>query len=157
MSRRPEARRDVLSAAGLAVLAGAYLLANRRYSLDTLATPGPGVFPLAVGVLILGLAAAQAAAAWRSRSEPTQSADVEAKTDRPGRAIAMASVLVAYAAAAGVVGFLTASFAAVLVSSRLLGARDWVRPIALAVGVAVAAHLIFVAWLGVPFPRGLLR
>jgi hypothetical protein len=58
----PEARRDLLSAAGLAALAVAYLLLNRRYPLDTLATPGPGVFPLAVGVLVLVLAGCLAAA-----------------------------------------------------------------------------------------------
>ena len=60
------ARRDALSAAGLAVLAVVYLVANRQYALDTLATPGPGVFPLAVGLLMLGLAACQAAVAMRS-------------------------------------------------------------------------------------------
>jgi hypothetical protein len=43
------------------------------------------------------------------------------------------------------------------VSSRLLGARDWLRPVVLALGVTVVAHVIFVAWLGVPFPTGLLR
>ncbi len=77
MSRSPETRRDLLSAAGLAVLAGAYLLANRGYPLDTLATPGPGIFPLAVGLLMLGLAVAQAVAALRAggprRPSPTPS------------------------------------------------------------------------------------
>ena len=66
-ARSPEARRDLLSAGGLAVLAVAYLVANRAYPLDTLATPGPGVFPLAAGVLLLGLAAGQAVAAVRAR------------------------------------------------------------------------------------------
>ena len=54
MSER--SRRDQWSAAGLAVLALGYLLAGRQYPLDTLATPGPGIFPLAVGLALLALA-----------------------------------------------------------------------------------------------------
>ena len=64
------------------------------------------------------------------------------------------AVLVGFALAAGTLGFLTASFALVLVASRLLGAPDWLRPAALALGVTLAAYVIFVAWLGVPLPRG---
>src|SRR5262245_22211580 len=159
MPRSPETRRDLLSAAGLAVLAVAYLLVNRSYPLDTLATPGPGILPLAAGLLMLGLAVVQALSALRAR--PPQTSIPQAESDGEatvsGRAIAMVVVLVAYAAAAGVIGFLTASFAAIVVSSRLLGGRGWFRPVVLALGVTVAAHLIFVVWLGVPFPTGFLR
>lgn len=148
------ARRDALSAAGLAVLAVVYLVTNRRYALDTLATPGPGVFPLAVGLLTLGLAVCQAVAALRA-SPGAVASDGE---DQPAgrRVLALAAVLVAFAVAIGLVGFLTASFALVVVSSRLLGARDWARPALLAVSVTAAAYALFVLWLGVPLPRGLL-
>ena len=146
------ARRDALGAAGLAVLALAYLGANRQYSLDTLATPGPGVFPLAVGLLALGLAACQAVAAMRAAPGAAPREREEARAG--GRVLALAAVLVAFAIAAGRVGFLAASFALVLVSSRLLGSRDWARPALLAVCVTAGAYALFVVWLGVPFPRG---
>jgi len=159
MPPEPEARRDLLSAAGLAVVALVYLAAARGYPLDTLAAPGPGVFPLAVGFLLLGLAAGQALAAVRSRRGAV--APAPARGGAGGiasrRVAAMAAVLVGYAGAVGVLGFLTASFALVLVSSRLLGAPGWRGPAALALGVTVAAHAIFVAWLGVRLPTGLLR
>jgi hypothetical protein len=146
------ARRDLASAAGLAVLAVAYLVANREYALDTLAAPGPGVFPLAVGLSMLGFAACQAIAATRSSAgaAPHPPGDRRARW----RVLALVGVLVVYAVAAGTIGFLTASFALVLVSSRLLGARGWLRPAVLAAGVTAAAYLIFVVWLAVPLPRG---
>jgi hypothetical protein len=154
------ARRDLASAAGLAVLAIAYLVAGRAYSLDTLAAPGPGVFPLAVGVLLLGLAIGQGAAALPRGRRPGSPAP-PASAGKPagergvsGRVLALMGVLVAYAAAAGPIGFLTASFALVLVSSRLLGARDWLRPALLAAGATAGAYVIFVLWLAVPLPRG---
>lgn len=148
------ARRDALSAAGLAVLAVVYLVANRQYALDTLATPGPGVFPLAVGLLMLGLAACQAAVAMRSGAGAAPGDRAPDEGPARSQVPALVAVLVAFALAAGVIGFLTTSFALVLVSSRLLGARDWARPTLLAAGVTAAAYMIFVAWLGVPLPKG---
>jgi putative tricarboxylic transport membrane protein len=149
----------VWSAVALGALAGGYLIVNRAYPLDTLATPGPGVFPLGVGLLLIGLATAQAIAVARSRAskEPFNGPTLEAADVMRGRMLALAAVLVAYAAAAGVIGFLSASFGVVVASSRLLGARDWLRPLGLALAVTGAAHLIFVVWLGVPFPTGRLR
>jgi len=64
VSPRPAARRDHWSALGLAVLALGYLLAGRRYPLDTLATPGPGIFPLAAGLALLALAVWQGLDGW---------------------------------------------------------------------------------------------
>ena len=151
MPRSPEARRDLLSAGSLAVLAIAYLAANRAYSLDSLATPGPGVFPLAAGTLLLGAAVGQAVAAARARPA-TASSPAEGPAGR--RVLALMAVLVAYPIAAAAIGFLTASFAVVLASSRLLGTRDWLRAAALALGVTAGAHVLFVVWLGVPLPSG---
>jgi hypothetical protein len=154
------AGRDLASAAGLAALAIAYLVAGRAYPLDTLAAPGPGVFPLAVGVLLLGLAIGQGGAALRRGRDPGSPAPgvprPEPTDERSGsgRVLALTGVLVAYAAATGLIGFLTASFALVLASSRLLGAHDWLRPALLAGGVTAAAYVIFVLWLAVPLPRG---
>ena len=156
MARSPEARRDLASAAGLAILAVAYLLVNRTHPLDTLATPGPGVFPLAVGVLMLGVAAGQAVAAARAR--PTVPPSATEPDPREGssrrRGLALTAVLIGYPIAAGMIGFLTASFAVVLASSRLLGAHGWLRPGALALGVIAAVYVIFAVWLGVPLPAG---
>jgi hypothetical protein len=154
MPRSPEARRDLLSAGGLAVLAIAYLAAGHAYPLDSLATPGPGVFPLAAGTLLLGAAVAQAvSAAARARPAATP-AVAEGPATHLGdrRVLALMAVLVGYPVASAAIGFLTASFVVVLLSSRLLGARGWLRPAVLALGIVLAAHALFVVWLGVPLP-----
>jgi hypothetical protein len=153
MPQSPETRRDLLSAAGLAAVAVAYLVANRAHPLDSLATPGPGVFPLLAGLLMLAAAAGQAVAA--ARAHPLIR---PGRGESPGRrrVLILTAVLLGYPIAAGAIGFLTASFAVVLATSRLLGARDWLRPVALAAGVTAAVHVIFVAWLGVRLPSSLL-
>jgi Tripartite tricarboxylate transporter TctB family len=150
MSPGAGARRDRWSAAGLAVLAAAYLVANLRYSLDTLAAPGPGVFPLAAGVALLVLAGWQAVVPARG---PDRAAEVASRRQNP---LLMIGLLGLYAASLGVLGFLPSSFVLVLLAARLMGAPGWMRPAMLALGVTIATWLVFVVWLGVPLPAGWL-
>src|SRR5262244_3973927 len=99
MPQDPGARRDLLSAAGLGLVALAYLAASHRYPLDTLAAPGPGVFPLGAGAL--ALAAGQVARALvRREGAPLASAEPIRRRDL----VAMVVLLIAYAAAVGTVG-----------------------------------------------------
>jgi Tripartite tricarboxylate transporter TctB family len=142
------ARRDQWTAAGLGVVALGYLLAGRRYPLDTLATPGPGIFPLAAGLALLALAVWQFLTARRHAGSPTGTS-----LERPTRApLIMSVVLGLYAAGLPVLGFVLASFALVFVAARLMGLEGWWRPGALALGVALASRVVFVTWLGVPLP-----
>lgn len=142
-------------AAALAALALAYLHASREYPLDSLAAPGPGVFPLAAGGALLALALAQAAAdvvgRRRGRPEPVYRATYQRWAPR-----LMIALLALYAACLPVLGFLAASGALVVLAGRLMGVPDWWRAVALAAGVTVAVYALFVGWLGVPLPRGLL-
>jgi hypothetical protein len=146
VSPRPAARRDHWSALGLAVLALGYLLVGRRYPLDTLATPGPGIFPLAAGLALLALAVWLLVSAARSGPDPSGGGG------RPRAPLIMAAVLVLYAAALPVLGFLLTSFALVIVAARLMGLDDWWRAAALALGVTAASRLLFGTWRGVPLP-----
>jgi hypothetical protein len=165
MARRPASARDLASAAGLGALAAIYLVLNRHYPLDSLATPGPGVFPLAAGALALGLAGIQIVrTAWivDGATTPTTGGEAGAPSeDRAGRSwrrtVATAALLVAGAAAIGPLGFFPAAFGLVVGACRLLGGRGWAGPIALGLGATAAIWLIFVAWLGVPLPAGLVH
>jgi hypothetical protein len=142
------ARRDRWSAVGLALLAAAYLLAGRAYPLDTLAVPGPGVVPLVAGLVLLALAAWQLAAASRPVAD-------EAETGGAPLAftpLAMATVLVLYAATLPRLGFGLAAFGLVFAAARLMGLGGWWRPTALALAATVLSHVIFVTWRGVPLP-----
>jgi len=148
--------RDRWSAIGLALLAIGYLLAGRRYALDTLATPGPGVVPVVAGLALLGVAiwlfvvAGSARPARSVGGLPETGVAPRHPVARP--AIVLAAALVLYAAVLPRLGFLASSFALVVVASRLMGADGWWRPAALAVGVTAASYLVFVRWLGVPLP-----
>jgi len=142
--------RDRRSAIGLAIFAIAYLLGDRRYPLDTLATPGPGLFPLMAGLALLALAAWQLAAAkQRAQPESTPPADERSAIAPP---LAMVGLLIVYAALFRIVGFFAASLALVFVSSRLMGLAGWWRPATLALGITAVSQVLFGKWLGVPLP-----
>ena len=148
--------RERWSAIGLALLAIGYLLAGRRYPLDTLTTPGPGILPLGLGLALLALAVWLFIGAGSAR--PARSVgglfETGAAPTRPIQwsALIMAGALVLYAALLPRLGFLASSWALVVVSSRLMGLEGWWRPAALALGVTGAAYLLFARWLGVPLP-----
>jgi len=146
VSPRSAARRDQWSAVGLAVLALGYLLAGRGYPLDTLATPGPGIFPLAAGLALLVVAVWQLLAARRSAPDPAEGGAVSRAP------LIMCAVLALYAATLPVLGFMLTSSGLVFVAARLMGLGGWWRPAALAVGVTTACRLLFGTWLGVPLP-----
>ena len=142
--------RDRWSALGLGTLAVAYLTADRRYPLDTLATPGPGLFPLVAGLALLALAGWQLAT-----PRPAGARDARSTAEEPaavGRPLVMAAVLIVYAALFPVIGFFAASLALVFVASRLMGLGGWWRPAALALGITALSRVVFVTWLGVPLP-----
>jgi len=147
--------RDRHSAVGLAVFAIGYLLGDRRYPLDTLATPGPGLFPLMAGLALLALAAWQFATAGSRARAPVQPASTTLQAVEPaavGPPLVMVGILIVYAALFRVIGFFPTSVALVFVSSRLMGLGGWWRPATLALGVTAASHVVFVRWLGVPLP-----
>lgn len=171
----PQSRRDRWAAAGLAALAIAYLYAGRQYALDTLAAPGPGVLPLAAGLALLVLAGCQLIATGQRGSGAPRSPDAGVESGdgpdlpraaepanagaawvRPRAPLLMSALMIVYAASVGMLGFLSASGALVVLASKLMGVHGWWRPVLLALGVIVATHVIFVVWLGVPLPRGLL-
>jgi hypothetical protein len=138
--------RDRWSAVGLALLAVGYLLAARRYPLDTLTTPGPGIFPLMAGVGLL------AVALWQLAANGGASGGPPAATRGLAASAMTGLVLVLYALALPRAGFLASSFALVVIVSRLMGLAGWWRPAALALGVTAASHAVFARWLGVPLP-----
>jgi putative tricarboxylic transport membrane protein len=146
---------DALSAGGLGLAGIGYLVYGRRYPLDTLAAPGPGLFPTVVGVLLVLLATGLLLSAWITPAPAGQARNDPAGGGRGDRPLLLMAMLGAGVALMPVIGFLASSFVLVVVSSRLLGADDWLRPVALGLAVIAGAYLLFVRWLAIPFPRGL--
>jgi hypothetical protein len=160
-------RRDALSGAILLLFGGGYLWYALRYPLGTLDNPGPGVFPLAVGLPLVILAAVQLARSGgrllMALPTPTADPSVTDPTGTPlkrgrteGALWLMVGVLVLYLLVVSAVGFLASTFVLVIICSKVMRTCGWVRPIFLAVGVLLACYFLFLVWLKVPLPAGSL-
>ena len=139
----------------LAILAatGVYLVSGWPLPRGTTARPGPGFFPLAVGVFGAAVALAWAVRAFlRPTAATLADAPIEGGLGRVGRT---AGLLVGFCAALPWTGYPAVAFAFTGLALRALGA-GWLGAGVIGLASAVASYYLFGAVLGVPLPRGAL-
>lgn len=158
-------RKEIASSLLLLLFGAGYLAYNTKYSVDTWNNPGPGVFPLIVGGVFMILASYQLIQTLRKpkKEDDQNSAGLNIKTVKAflqesaeAKPLILIMVFILYLLMVTWVGFFIPNFMFIMVSSRLMGAKDWGRPFALAVGICLFCYLLFEVWLKLSLPRGLL-
>jgi hypothetical protein len=159
-------RKEIASSLVLFLFGVVFLLYDFKYPLDQWANPGPGVFPLIVGAVLVILAAwLLAQEVRRHKLQGAKESDGGAGRSIPGffqrnrseaKPLFMIAVFIVYLLMVKWVGFFVSTFLFVIISSRLMGAKGWGKPIALSAGVSLFCYLLFVAWIKLSFPRGVL-
>ena len=141
-----------------------YLLYDLKYSLDTWANPGPGIFPLMAGGVLVILSLYQSVQVFRrcrggeDKGAPggnLRSILQSLKSDQR-KPLLMIGLFVIYLLMVKWVGFFVSDFLFVVFCSKLIGAKGWGRPIALSAGVNLFCYFLFEVWLKLSFPRGVL-
>lgn len=143
---------DIAGGALLAALGGAIAWGASRMALGSLAQPGPGMLPLALGVLLALCGVSLAANAWRCR------ADAAAAQIAFGgvRVWGTLAALIATAFAFEPLGYGPSAALLLALLVRLYSARGWLASLAIGAVAAAAGWVLFVLLLGVQLPRGLL-
>ena len=159
-------RKEIASSLVLILFSLTFLIYTTRYPLDDLENPGPAVFPLLLGGVLLFLAAWQLILAFLSYKAPDRLRGKGAMirnvkaffVDNPGEAkvLILTSMLILYIFMMQWIGFFVSTFLLMILASRLMEAKDWVRPIALSAGVCLFCYFLFVVWIKLSFPRGIL-
>ncbi len=148
-----------VAASATLLVSAAYLWLACQLPAGTFTAPGAGFFPLAVGGLLVVVAAVLVAAAFRGWAPDAGSAPAEPEPPAPG---AGRRVLVTYAGLAGFcallpwAGYLVTAWLLVTALLRWLGDGAWWRATLAGLVVAIASHYLFAVLLGVPLPRGVL-
>lgn len=154
--------------AGVAVLAAWQAL---RLGLGAGLEPGPGMFPLAVAVVVFGLACATLAAIAREprgpdrapqqqqqqqQSQPGPAPAPDAASDvRPARRVAWyAATILAWSFTLPWLGFTVSSALALVAILRGAERQPWWVSLAFAAVAALACRWLFETLLGVPLPHG---
>ena len=159
-------RKEIASSLVLILFGLFFLLYTIKYPMDTWANPGAAVFPLMVGAVLVILAA------WQLVQEVRKPKPQEVKKNHEGtrkstieflqwhrveaKPLLMIAVFIVYLLMVKWVGFFISNFLFVIISSKLIGAKNWGRPIALSAGVNLFCYFLFEVWLKLSFPRGVL-
>jgi hypothetical protein len=92
----------------------------------------------------------------RKKEEIQGGAGLNRKPLSPSRPFFLAGAFGLYILMIKGTGFFVSTFAFIVVSSRLIGANDWARPLALALVVDLFCYWVFEIWLKLSLPRGFL-
>jgi putative tricarboxylic transport membrane protein len=151
-------RKEITTTLVLLLFGACYLAYSTEYPMGTWSNPGPRVFPLFVGgvLVILAFGHFVRSLRLRKREEGEEDDRPTKKSLRASRPLFLAGVFIIYILMIKGAGFFASTAAFVVVSSRLIGAKDWVRPLVLALGVALFCYFLFEVWLKLSLPRGFL-
>jgi putative tricarboxylic transport membrane protein len=147
-SRTWRVGRATAGALGLA-FAVFYLLEGRDLPLGRMGAPGPGVFPLGVGVIFALVSVGVIADALLTRRPGTASFPEGRDLTR---LVLVAGGFVAYVLLLNVFGFVIATFVLVAAFTRLVGNVSVLTAGASGVGVTLAVWAVFTLFLGVRLP-----
>lgn len=121
-----------------------------RLGFGGIATPGPGFLPAVIGAVLVALSAALVISRLAApAASPPQLGEWR-------RAAVAFGALIAYALALNALGYALTTFLFLLAMLRGVGRVGWRVSVVVAVITVIASHVLFVTWLQVPFPPGLL-
>lgn len=128
----------------------------------SIAHPGPGFFPMVVGVFLIATALGcllqeilKCKTDDRHPGSPSSGEAASAKSNF-GKTVQLMALMVAYILALTPLGFPLTICIFLVVSTRIFGSRHWVFALVAAAIVTAISYVSFVIWLKVPLPLGIL-
>jgi putative tricarboxylic transport membrane protein len=130
-----------------------------------LSYPGPGLFPMIIGVFLiataLGCLLQEILPRKRSAgpsASPLTNPDSAAPADRNvKKTFQLMTLMIGYTLALKPLGFLISICAFLVIAIRIFGYRRWLPALAIAAFIACISYVSFVLWLKVPLPLGILE
>lgn len=158
-------RKEIASNLVVILFGAVFLAYTTRYPLDSWESPGPAVFPLVLGAVLVLLAGGQLAQVlWKStrkghrdkhkKSGAAQESLLHNSGD--GKALRMIALFMLYLLMMQWIGFFVSTLLFGVVTSRLTETMGWGKPAVLSAGITLFCYLLFEVWLKLPFPRGIL-
>ena len=131
----------------------------------SLSYPGPGLFPMVIGIFLIATALGCLIQEILSRrrgaspsASPLSNQDSAAPGDRNvNKTIQLITLMIGYVLALKTLGFLISIFAFLMVAIRIFGYRRWLPALAMAAVLAGISYVSFILWLKVPLPMGILE
>jgi putative tricarboxylic transport membrane protein len=157
---------------GSVVFAGLILAVGLVYEIMALnmprgglSYPGPGLFPMIVGIFLV----ATALGCLIQEVLPRKEGEGPSASPLPGhdsaapprrnvqKTFQLIAMMIGYTLVLKPLGFLISICAFLVVAIRIFGYRRWVPVLAMAAVIAGISYVSFVLWLKVPLPSGILE
>jgi putative tricarboxylic transport membrane protein len=121
-----------------------------RMHVGTFSNPGPGLFPLLLGILLAVSSLISMITSRRGKLE---------QSSEPSRVINVLSavgILLVFRVALPLIGYPATTFLVFLLLLKVVGSLDWLRTILYSAAFTGGSYLLFVEGLAIRFPRGVL-
>ncbi len=147
-------RAEILGPVVVLIFGGLTTAVSSKMPLGTLRAPGSGMFPVALGGLLVVMSAvAILRTVLRERRQEGEGLRLDVTRSKVGLALL---VMILVTAILNWAGYPLAAFLLVLGLVRILGEKRWATSLLFSIMAAGGAHVVFVTWLKVPLPRGFL-
>lgn len=148
-------KEDEFIGGGLIFLFGAVTCYfSLQMPIGTFRSAGSGLFPLGLGILLMGLSVILLVKSW-ARSKAA--GEKKRQRERPQAAkqviLFMGAVVLATLLLKRL-GYPVTAFLLLFALLRILGVRRWVYNLSLSFLTAAGAYVLFVLWLQIPLPKG---
>ncbi len=116
--------------------------------------PGSGLFPLILGLLLMGLVACHVLQLLRGRDQATKTSASRRPPASYRRVVLFLGAVAAVTALLTPLGFLLSAFLLLLALMEILGVRPRMASLLISLFTAGFSYALFVHWLQIPLPRG---
>ncbi len=134
----------------IAMMSILIMVLSASYDLGTIAQPGPGLYPFAVGLFILPFSILLFI---RSLKRETGGSILDLRGT--GVFLAFIGTLLFWILAMPYLGYVAVTLIATFALSKVMKLEGWLKPFILAAGTALFIYFMFDVWLYVDLPRGM--
>ena len=125
-----------------------------RMPVGTFRTAGSGLFPLGLGILLMGLSIVLLIKAGAQRKPVAEKKPSDELSQPTKQVILFTSAIALAILLFKELGYPLMSFLLLLALLRILGVRSWAYSLSLSLLTATGAYFLFVVWLQIPLPKG---
>jgi len=147
---------DQWSGIALSILSAGMISAALRLPYGNLHNPGPGFFPLWLGVILGGMSIALFVQTTRGKESERTLKEILEEDVRWGKVLLVLGALIIYGFLMDTIGFLIVTFLLMIVLLRFIEPQPWKVVIGWALGGSVGSYLIFEVWMKLRLPKGFL-
>lgn len=144
------------AAIALFLFGGITTALSLQLPIGTVRVPGSGLYPLVLGLMLMGLAATQALRLHLSASKAPSAPATKPTNGATQRVLLFMGAVVIATGLLVPLGYFLVSILLMFALLHVLGLRPWYASALIALASAVACQVIFVHWLKIPLPSGLL-